>query len=112
MLYWCSLILTVRISCILYIRSYKTVPSCVTNIFISLSTAMVSFESTDGSGSTIQVTESDGSLEVVLVLSKPVNVEVTVFVVATNVTATGLHDLFCIFNNNYLFIFIILYICA
>ena len=55
---------------------------------------MVSFESTGGSVSTIQVSESAGSLEVVLVLSKPVDQQVTVFVIATDGTATGLLNVF------------------
>ena len=57
---------------------------------------MVSFESDDGSGITLAVTESDASLEVVLVLSKPVGEDVTVNVVATAMTATGLLNVFCI----------------
>ena len=56
---------------------------------------MVSFESTGGSDSTIQVSESAGSLQVVLVLSKPVDQQVTVFVIATDITATGLLNVFC-----------------
>ena len=56
---------------------------------------MVSFKSTDGPGSTIQVSESDGSLVVVLVLSKAVGEQVSVFVIATNITARGLLNLLC-----------------
>ena len=68
----------------------------VTDGFISLPIAVVSFESDDGSGITLAVTESDGSLEVVLVLSKPVGEAVTVNVIATAMTATGLLNVFCI----------------
>ena len=68
----------------------------VTDVFISLPIAVVSFESDDGSGITLALTESDGSLEVVLVLSKPVGEAVTVNVVATAMTATGLLNVFCI----------------
>ena len=57
---------------------------------------MVSFESTGGSVSTIQVSESAGSLQVVLVLSKPVDQQVTVFVIASDITAAGLLNVFCI----------------
>ena len=55
---------------------------------------MVSFELTDGSGSTVQVKESVGSLEVDLVLSKPVDQEVNVSVIVTGITATGLLKIF------------------
>ena len=57
---------------------------------------MVSFESTGRSVSTIQVSESAGSLQVVLVLSKPVDQQVTVFVIATDISAAGLLNVFCI----------------
>ena len=67
----------------------------VTDGFISLPIAVVSFESDDGSGITLAVTESDGSLEVVLVLSKPVGEDVTVNVVATSKTAVGLLNVIC-----------------
>ena len=73
-----------------------TASNYVTDGFISLPIAVVSFESDDGSGITLAVTESDGSLEVVLVLSKPVGDDVTVNVVATAMTATGLLNVFCI----------------
>ena len=68
----------------------------VTDGFISLPIAVVSFESDDGSGIPLAVTESVGSLEVVLVLSKPVGEDFTVNVVATAMTATGLLNVFCI----------------
>ena len=70
-------------------------------MFILWSIAVVSFESTGGSGSTIQVTESDGSLEVDLIFSKPVDVNITVFLLATNITATGLHNTYILCINNY-----------
>ena len=57
---------------------------------------LVSFESYDGSGNILAVTESDGSLEVVLILSNPVGKNVTVNVVTTAMTATGLLNVFCI----------------
>ena len=57
---------------------------------------MVSFESTGGSDTTIQVLETAGSLQVVIVLSKPINQQVTVFVIATDISATGLLNVFCI----------------
>ena len=56
---------------------------------------MVSFESDDGSGLALEVIESGGSQEVFLVLSKPVYEAVTVNVVATDITATGLLNVFC-----------------
>ena len=56
--------------------------------------AVVSFESIGGSDFTIQVSESNGSLQVVLVLNKPVDQQVTVFVIASNLTATGLLNLY------------------
>ena len=57
---------------------------------MSLSVALVSFESTGGSGVSIQVSESAGPLVVVLVLSEAVDEQVTVFVIATPITARGL----------------------
>ena len=60
---------------------------------------MVSFETNGGSGATITISESAGPLEVVLVLSKPVDEEVTVFVIATDITATGLLDFV---HNNFI----------
>ena len=57
---------------------------------------MVSFESDDGSGLALEVTESGGSLQVFLVLSKPVGEAVTVNVVAIPMTATGLLNVVCI----------------
>ena len=67
----------------------------VTYIFV----AMVLIELPGESDFTMQVTESDGMLEVDLVLSKPVNQEVNVSLVATGLTATGLLKLFCEYNN-------------
>ena len=57
---------------------------------------MVSFESDDGSGLALEVTESVGSLEVFVVLSKSVGKAVTVNVVAIDMTATGLLKVVCI----------------
>jgi len=54
---------------------------------------VVSFESTGGSSSTIQVSESAGTLQVVLVLSKAVDQPANVTVVSTGITATGLFSL-------------------
>ncbi len=62
---------------------------------MSLSVAVVSFETNGGSGVTIVISESAGSLVVVLVLSEAVGEEVSVFVIATNVTARGLLNLVC-----------------
>ena len=64
---------------------------------------MVSFESDDGSGLALEIIESGGSLEVILVLSKPVSQAVTVNVLAINMTATGLLNVF-LYINNHLFI--------
>ena len=58
---------------------------------------MVSFESDDGSGLTLEIIESGGSLEVFLVLSKSVDEAVTVNVVAIDITATGLLNVFCVY---------------
>ena len=58
---------------------------------------MVSFESDDGSGLALEIIESGGSLEVFLVLSKPVGEAVTVNVVVTDMTATGLLNVFCMY---------------
>ena len=69
---------------------------------------MVSFELTGESGSTIQVTESAGSLQVVLVLSKPVSTNVTIFVVATNITATGLQNVVCTSQLSFFHLYIII----
>ena len=52
---------------------------------------MVSFESTS---STIQVSESAGSLQIVLVLSKAVNQQVNVIITSKAITAKGLLILF------------------
>ena len=54
--------------------------------------AVVSFEpiTNGGSGATIAVSESAGPLVIVLVLSKAVDEEVSVFVIATPITARGL----------------------
>ena len=58
---------------------------------MSLSVAVVSFETIQGSGGvTIVVSESAGPLVVVLVLSEAVDDEVRVFVIATPITARGL----------------------
>ena len=58
---------------------------------MSLSVAVVSFETTSGgSGVTIAVSENAGPLVVVLLLSKAVDEEVSVFVIARNITARGL----------------------
>ena len=58
---------------------------------MSLSVAVVSFEATNGgSGVTIAISESEGPLVVVLVLSKAVGEAVSVFVIAANITARGL----------------------
>ena len=62
---------------------------------MSLSVAVVSFEINGGSGVTLTVSESAGSLVVVLVLSKAVGKEVSVFVTATGTTARGLLNLVC-----------------
>ena len=80
----------------------------ITDAFF-ISVAMVLIElNTSESDFTTQVTESDGALEVVLVLSKPVNQEVNVSVVATGLTATGLLKVFCRYNNNHqLFFYIV-----
>ena len=80
-----------------------TASNYVTDRFISLPIAVVSFESDDGSGITLTVTESDSSLEVVLVLSKPVGEAVTVNVVATAMTTTGLLKVFYILTIIFLF---------
>ena len=61
---------------------------------LSLSAAVVSFdESTGGSGVAISVSEGIGTLEVVLVLSKAVGQEVSVFVITTEGSARGLLNL-------------------
>ena len=66
-----------------------------------LSIAVVSFETNGGSGVTIVVWESAGSLLVVLVLSKAVDEQVSVFVIATNITARGLFvNLVCTLTAN------------
>ena len=62
---------------------------------MSLSVAVVSFETNGGSGVTLRVSESAGSLVVVLVLSEAVGEEVSVFVIATGTTARGLLNLVC-----------------
>ena len=69
----------------------------VTDAFL-FSAAMVLFEL--NGKFTMQVTESDGSLEVGLVLSKPVSQEVNVSVVASGLTATGLLKLFYMYHNS------------
>ena len=74
-----------------------------------LCVAMVSFETNGGSGVTIAVSESAGPLVVVLVLSKAVDEQVSVFVIATNMTARGLLNLIIIMCIN---ISIQLYICS
>ena len=66
---------------------------------ILLSIVVISFELTGGSGSTIQVTESDGSLEVTIALSRPWTGvtfvdSLTVYIMATEITATGLLKFF------------------
>ena len=61
-----------------------------------ISAAVVSFKLNGGSSYTVQVTENDGSLEVDIVLSKPVDQEVYISVLATGLTAIGLLTLFCI----------------
>ena len=71
----------------------------VNHQLILLSIAVISFELTGGSGSTIQVTESDGSLEVTLALSRQWTggrfVDfLTSYIVATEITATGLLKFF------------------
>ena len=66
---------------------YVSSPSYFTyNMYV----AVVLFESTGESNSAIQVLESTGSLQVVLVLSKAINQQVSVMVVSTGITATGL----------------------
>ena len=62
---------------------------------MSLSVAVVSFETNGGSGVTIVISESAGSLVVVLVLSEAVGEEVSVFVLATGTSARGLLNLVC-----------------
>ncbi len=62
---------------------------------MSLSVAVVSFDTNGGSGVTIVISESAGPLVVVLVLSEAVVEEVTVFVIATGTTARGLLNLVC-----------------
>ena len=58
---------------------------------MSLSVAVVSFETTNrGSGVTIVISENEGPLVVVLVLSEAVDEAVSVFVIATPITARGL----------------------
>ena len=65
--------------------------SFVAHCVMSLSVAVVSIETTSGgSGVTIAVSESAGPLVVVLVLSEAVDEEVSVFVIATPITARGL----------------------
>ena len=65
--------------------------SFVAHCVMSLSVAVVSFEATNGgSGVAIVISESGGPLVVVLVLSEAVDEEISVFVIATNVTARGL----------------------
>ena len=65
--------------------------SFVAQYVMSLSVAVVSFETTNGgSGVTIAVSENAGPLVVVLVLSEAVDEEVSVFVIATPITARGL----------------------
>ena len=68
---------------------------------------MVFLESDDGSGITIAVTESDGSLEIILVLNKPVGVDVITCrkcTIATAITATGLLNVFGTYINNHLLV--------
>ena len=57
---------------------------------MSLSVAVVSFEANGGSGVTIAISESAGLLVVVLVFSQAVDETVSVFVIATPITARGL----------------------
>ena len=65
---------------------------------------MVSFESDDGLGLALEIIESGGSLEVFVVLSKPVGEAVTVNVVATDITAHRFVECILYINNQYLFI--------
>ena len=58
---------------------------------MSLSVAVASFEITNGGSEvTIAISESEGPLVVVLVLSKAVDEQVSISVIATNITARGL----------------------
>ena len=58
---------------------------------MSLSVAVISFEARNGgSGVTVVISESAGPLVIVLVLSEAVDEEVSVFVIATPITARGL----------------------
>lgn len=63
---------------------------------LSLSAAVVSIdESTGAPGVAINISEGAGELEVVLVLSKAVGQEVSVFLLTTNGRAEGLLNLIC-----------------
>ena len=58
---------------------------------------MISFESIIRSHSTIQVLESESSVQVTLVLSKALDKQISVIVSSTGTTATGQLMIFCIY---------------
>ena len=58
---------------------------------------MISFESIIRSHSTIQVLESESSVQVTLVLSKALDKQISVIVSSTGITATGQLMIFCIY---------------